>query len=203
MPVRPSNPIRILLCAVLLAAAGSVLALGWGSSPARAEPTHHGRSSLPAPIKPRKAEPGMFYTDQEIDKLEAMTPEDRNKYFLDRSKNFKGMDPADLAKYMSEKRAAFEALPADKQAERNKRIQKLFGEIVTQQKPFFEKNAAEEKKRDDAKAKAFLDALPDYQRAVMLKYKSLRKNHSKEYAWHMILEDAAKGAKLDPIPEKK
>jgi hypothetical protein len=201
--LRPAAVLAIALCVVF---AGVLPASkSFADPPAR----HAAATTRPAAAKTipakavRKAEPGMFYTEQELDAVEKMDMAGKSAFFAKRSQKFQSMTQSELTAYLTDKRKAFEGLPADKQKELNDRTQKLFGDFVATQRVGFEKNAAEEKRREDANMKVFLSSLPDYQRAVMLKYKALRQDHSREYAWHMILEEAGKGAKITPVPEKQ
>lgn len=118
------------------------------------------------------ATPTMRLSPEEVDKLEAMSQEERLEFFKQRREEFASLSPEDQQKRRQERKAAFESLPADQQASIKERTQKIIDELYNPQP----RDVKEEKAAAAKQADAFVNSLSPEQKA---KWDEIRKNSKK------------------------
>jgi hypothetical protein len=146
-------------------------------------------------------QPAGLFSEQEVAAIKKMSDVERMELLQKKARELDKLTRVQRQKYFGANREAFNALPPEKQKEIRERLKKASDDYIAKHKAEWEKNRAEEKKLADANAKKFLEQMPGIERAVLAKYKQLRKTQSKDNAWRTILDDARKGGKLKPIPE--
>jgi hypothetical protein len=153
-----------------------------------------------APAAAQKG-PGFYFDAAELDQLEKMDPAQYNAFLAKRRAEIAKMPRTQKRKYFADRQKAFEALPAEQRAALNARVRKLGAAYTAAHKEEWAKNRAAAKAFEAEQHKKFMKEMPGIERAVLQRYKELRKTHSKDYAWRLILDDARKGGRLKPLAE--
>jgi hypothetical protein len=145
--------------------------------------------------------PAGIVPEEILKKMDKQTIAQRDAEIAAMAKKLKAMTPKERQAFFEANRKRYEALTPEQKKMAMERAKRQSAEYILAHKAEWEKNQAEQAKLRDAKQKEFLEKMPGIERAVLLKYKELRKTHGKEYAWHAIIDDAAHGGKLTPVPE--
>ncbi len=133
-------------------------------------------------------------------KFDNMTPEQRDAYVKQMAAKIKAMSPAERKAFFEGNRKSYAAMTPAQKKEMADRIKAASAQYVAAHKAEWDKANANVGKLS-AKDKEFLDKMPGIERAVLQKYKDMRKTHNKDFAWHEIIQEAGKGGKITPIPE--
>jgi hypothetical protein len=162
-------------------------------------------SASPAPkaVAPAAAAPVGVLSDAAVSKMANTTPEQRDAMVKAQAEKLKKMTPEERKAFFEANRKRFNALSPEQKKALNEKMKKASADYIASHKAEWDRHMAECKKMQDKRAQEFVEKMPAIERAVLLKYKELRKNHGKDYAWRMIIEDAAHGGKITPVPESK
>jgi hypothetical protein len=189
--------IRLLATVSLLAAA--LLLPGVAFAQQAATPA---KPAAAAPVAPAGSQPYVGVLPQSaISKFNTMAPAERDQVIKQAAQKIQHMTPAERQAFFESNRKAVAAMTPAQKNEMQARIKAASDAYIAAHKAEWAKNNAAEQKIEDARDRQFLALMPGIERAVLEKYREARKTHGREYAWHMILEDAQKGGKLKPLPE--
>lgn len=120
----------------------------------------------------QQAAPAMYLTTEDLDKLEAMSVEDREAFFKERREEFSALSPEDQQKRRAEREAAFQSLSESDQAAVKERTEKIIDSLNTGTP----RNPAAEKAAAQKEADAYVNSLSPEQKA---KWDEIRKNSKK------------------------
>lgn len=193
----------------LLAVAAMLLSAPAVAAPPSAEPAQKPHAAVKAnpathavAVETVPVAPVGIITDDSISKMGTLTQAQRDAMVKQYAEKLKKMTPAERKAYFDENRRRWDALPPEKKKELQAKMRQASQEYIAAHKAEWDKDIAESKRLNDERTKQFLAKMPAIERAVLEKYRELRKTHSKDYAWHMIIEDAAKGGHLTPLPKQ-
>ncbi|MEZ0226679.1 MAG: hypothetical protein ACAH83_19135 [Alphaproteobacteria bacterium] len=168
-------------------------ALSAGPAPA---PSTAAKPAAAPPVAPA----GVISTT-DASKIPAMTPAQRDAFVKAEVEKIRKMTPEQRKAYFANNRKGFDAMPPEKKKAFIAKMKKVGEDYIARHKAEMARIEAIEKKTASPQQKEFLEKLPGIERAVLLKYKEMRKKHGREYTWHMIIQDAGHGGKIAPVPE--
>lgn len=184
---------------VFFALIASTLLLAQPASGAGPAPTSNAAPKA-APAQATGKPVGIF-SASDVANIGSMTPAQRDKLVKLYAEKLQKMTPEARKAYFENNRKHFDALPPEKKKALTDKMKKASAEYIAAHKAEVARYTAEEKKLVGPQQKEFLEKMPGMERAVLEKYKQMRKTHNKDFAWHTIIQDAGHGGKLAPVPE--
>ena len=207
MRIRPAlSPFLPSLAAALLLSASALAAQPAATAPA-AKPPAAKPAAPPAPPaaatapKPAPVTPIGVVPADAVNKMDQQTPAERDAMIKAMAEKLKKMTPAERKAFFEKNRADYAAMTPQQRKDMNDKVRRESAEYIAAHKDEWARAMADQKQLNDPKNKEFLEKIPGVERAVLQKYKDLRKTHGKDYAWHVIIEDAGHGGKITPLPE--
>ena len=88
-----------------------------------------------------------FLDETKMDELKNMSPEDRQKFFSARAKNFENMSPEQIDQYKQKRREWFNSLPQDRQEKMRERFKDMGRERMREKKKWFDGLSEDEKQK--------------------------------------------------------
>ncbi|TAL37801.1 MAG: hypothetical protein EPN97_04545 [Alphaproteobacteria bacterium] len=158
-------------------------------------------ASTPAATPAKPGAPAGIITVVDAAKVPGMTQAQREAFVREQAEKIKKMKPEERKAYFANNRKGFDAMPPEKRKALIEKLKKVGDDYIARNKAEMERIAAIEKKTPSPQQKEFMEKMPGIERAVLLKYKEMRKKHGREYTWHMIIQDAGHGGKITPVPE--
>jgi hypothetical protein len=159
-------------------------------------PNNPALQPIPAAVMPAGIVPG-----QVVDKMDGMTQAQRDETIKAMAEKLKKMTPKERQAFFEENRKRYAAMTPEQKKALNDKLKLQSAAYIVAHKAEWEKSQADQAKLRDQYSKEFLAKMPGVERAVLQKYKELRKTHGRDYAWRMIIDDAGKGGKITPITE--
>jgi hypothetical protein len=153
-------------------------------------------SATPAP-----AAPAGIISVMDASKVPGMTAAEREAFVKEQAEKIRKMKPEERKAYFANNRKGFDAMPPEKKKAFLEKMKKANADYIAKYKADLARIEAIEKKTPSPQQKEFMEKMPGIERAVLLKYKEMRKKHGREYTWHMIIQDAGRGGKITPVPE--